>query len=187
MESRLTRVVEIPAFHEIKLIGSVKMEPRSDRQSTTRRNFLRTSVAVGGTAALGSLALSPRVHAAGSDVIRIGLILLGYRIEGETNWHYDQPRQNMYDVEHAELFASIRAGTPIHNGSYMCLSSALAIAAQIACYTGATLTWEDVMNSKRSFALPRYGWDVEPSAKPGPDGRYLAVMQGRAEYEQWRI
>ena len=93
----------------------------------------------------------------------------------------------MYDVEHAELFASIRAGRPIHNGSYMCLSSALAIAAQIACYTGASLKWDEVMSSKRSFALPRYGWDVEPPVKPGPDGRYPTAMQGRAEFEKWRI
>jgi myo-inositol 2-dehydrogenase / D-chiro-inositol 1-dehydrogenase len=113
--------------------------------------------------------------------------LLNYRIEGETNWRYEKPRVNMYDVEHAELFASIRAGQPINNGHYMCLSSALAIAAQIACYTGAILTWDDVMKSKRSFALPHYGWDVEPPVKPGPDGRYLTAMQGSAEYEKWLI
>lgn len=111
--------------------------------------------------------------------------LLTYRIEGETNWHYDQPRQNMYDLEHAALFQSIRDGNPINNGQYMCLSSALAIAAQIACYTGALLTWEDVMSSKRSLALPRYGWDVEPPVKPGADGRYPPPMQGSAEYDKW--
>jgi myo-inositol 2-dehydrogenase / D-chiro-inositol 1-dehydrogenase len=113
--------------------------------------------------------------------------LLTYRIEGETNWHYDQPRQNMYDLEHQELFGSIRAGQPINNGHYMCLSSALAIAAQIACYSGALLMWEDVMNSKRSFALPRYAWDVEPPVKPGPDGRYPTAIQGNAQYNQWQI
>jgi hypothetical protein len=93
----------------------------------------------------------------------------------------------MYDVEHAELFAAIRKGQPINNGHYMCLSSALAIAAQIACYTGAILTWEDVMKSQRSFALPRYGWDVEPPVKPGPDGRYPTAMQGMQELDRWRI
>jgi predicted dehydrogenase len=113
--------------------------------------------------------------------------LLNCRIEGETNWRYEKPRENMYDVEHAELFQSIRDGKPINNGHYMCLSSALAIAAQIACYTGAILTWEDVMNSKRSFALPRYGWDVEPPVKPGPDGRYPTAMPGTAEYDKWLI
>jgi predicted dehydrogenase len=112
--------------------------------------------------------------------------LLNYKIEGETNWRWDKPRQNMYDLEHAELFASIRSGKPINNGQYMCLSSALAIAAQMACYSGAILTWEDVMNSKRSYALPRYGWDVEPPVKPGPDGRYPTAMPGHAELEKWK-
>jgi len=111
--------------------------------------------------------------------------LLNYTIEGETNWRYDQPRQNMYDLEHAELFASIRAGTPINSGDYMCLSSALAIAAQIACYSGQMILWDDLMNSKRSFSLPSYGWDVEPPVKPGPDGRYPTAMQGAAEYDKW--
>lgn len=111
--------------------------------------------------------------------------LLNYRIEGETNWRYEKPRQNMYDVEHKELFESIRSGKPINNGRYMCLSSALGIAAQMACYSGAMLTWDDVMNSNRSFALPRYAWDAEPPVKPGPDGRYPSPMQGRAEADRW--
>ena len=113
--------------------------------------------------------------------------LLKYRIEGETNWHYDQPRRNMYDVEHAELFAAFRAGKPINNGHYMCLSSALGIAAQMACYTGAMLTWDEVMSSQRSFALPRYGWDVEPPVKPSPGGRYATALQGAQELALWRI
>lgn len=112
--------------------------------------------------------------------------LLSHRIEGETNWRYDKPRQNMYDLEHRELFDSIRRGQPINNGHYMCLSSALAIAAQMACYAGNLLTWEEVMQSRRSFALPRYGWDVEPPVKPGPDGRYPTAMQGLAELEKWK-
>jgi predicted dehydrogenase len=113
--------------------------------------------------------------------------LLNYIIEGENKWRYDKPRENMYDIEHRELFAAIRAGKPINNSSYMCLSSALAVAAQIACYTGAILTWEDVMNSKRSFVLPRYGWDVEPPVKPGAHGVYPTAMPGAAEYEKWLI
>jgi myo-inositol 2-dehydrogenase / D-chiro-inositol 1-dehydrogenase len=111
--------------------------------------------------------------------------LLNYRIEGEKSWRYEQPRANMYDIEHAELFQSIRSGQPINNGNYMILSSALGIVAQIACYTGQVITWEDAMKSKRSFALARYGWDVEPPVKPGPDGRYPTANQGNAEYDKW--
>jgi len=35
----------------------------------------------------------------------------------------------MYDVEHKALFDGIRAGKPVNNGNYMCLSSALGIIA----------------------------------------------------------
>ncbi len=35
----------------------------------------------------------------------------------------------MYQIEHDELFASIRAGKPINNGDYMCKSTMLAISA----------------------------------------------------------
>jgi predicted dehydrogenase len=111
--------------------------------------------------------------------------LLSFRIEGETNWHYDKPRENMYDLEHKALFAAIRSGQPLNNGNYMCLSSALGIAAQIACYTGAILLWDDVLKSRRSFALPRYAWDVDPPVKPGLDGNYPTAQQGAAEYEKW--
>ncbi len=111
--------------------------------------------------------------------------LLSYKIEGEKPWQYAGKRQNMYDIEHAELFAAIRAGKPINNGNYMCLSSALGIVAQMACYSGQVIQWDEAMNSQRSFALPRYGWDVEPPVKPGPDGRYPSAMQSRAEHDRW--
>ena len=113
--------------------------------------------------------------------------LLFTTIEGETSWKYRGHRANMYDVEHKELFEAIRSGKPVNNGDYMCLSSALGIMAQIACYTGGMVTWEEMMRSRRSFALPRYGWDVEPPVKPGPDGRYSSVLQGRAERKLWRM
>ncbi|MCP5517517.1 MAG: Gfo/Idh/MocA family oxidoreductase [Verrucomicrobiales bacterium] len=113
--------------------------------------------------------------------------LLNFRIQGETNWRYEKSRENMYDLEHRALFNAIRRGEPINNGHYMCLSSALGIMAQMACYSGSVVTYEDAMQSERSFALPRYGWDVDPPVKPGLDGRYPTAMQGGAEYEKWRM
>lgn len=111
--------------------------------------------------------------------------LLAHRITGETNWHYDQPKANMYDLEHRALFDAIRSGQPLNNGHYMCLSSELAVVAQMACYSGNMIGWEDALQSKRSFALPRYGWDVEPPVRPGRDGRYPSAMQGNAELSKW--
>jgi len=113
--------------------------------------------------------------------------LLSHKIQGETNWRYEGPKGNMYDVEHKALFDAIRGGQPINNGQYMCLSSALAIVAQMACYSGEMIAWDEAMQSKRSFALPRYGWDVEPPVKPDKDGRYPTAMPGKAEFEQLKI
>ncbi len=113
--------------------------------------------------------------------------LLSYRIEGEKPWRYSGPRENMYDVEHRELFNSIRSGKPINNGNYMCLSSALGVMAQMACYVGDVVTWEEVMRSKRSFSLPRYDWDVEPPVKPGAHGLYPTAMQGKSELDLWQF
>ncbi len=58
-------------------------EPTSAR-STNRRDFLKTSLAAGAAAA-GGLSLARTAHAAGSDVIRIGLIGCGHRGPGAAN------------------------------------------------------------------------------------------------------
>jgi predicted dehydrogenase len=113
--------------------------------------------------------------------------LLTCRISGENPWHYEGPKNNMYDQEHKEFFDSIRSGTPLNNGAYMCLSSALAIVAQMACYTGDMIPWEEAMKSQRSFALPRYGWDVDPPVQLGEGGHYPTAMQGKAEFEKWKV
>ena len=100
------------------------------------------------------------------------------RIEGQTKWRYDGPKASMYDVEHAELFASIRSGKPINNGDYMCTSTMLAILAQMVCYTGQEMTWEKAMSSTLSYSLPRYSFDAEPPVKPDASGMYPTAMPG---------
>ena len=104
--------------------------------------------------------------------------LLQCRIDGETNWRYEGPKVNPYDVEHEELFASIRAGKPINNGSYMVSTSMLALMAQYVCHTGQELTWQQVVDSKLSTELPRYGWDVAPPIRPEKNGEYKIAVPG---------
>src|SRR5262249_14399365 len=48
------------------------------------------------------------------------------------DWVYRDDYKNMYQVEHDELFASIRAGKPINNGEYMAHSTLLAIMGRMA-------------------------------------------------------
>jgi len=51
-------------------------------EGTTRRDFLKVSTGVASAAALGTLGLQHRVYAAGSDVIRLGMIGCGGRNTG---------------------------------------------------------------------------------------------------------
>jgi predicted dehydrogenase len=77
---------------------------------------------------------------------------------GTKAWRYRGPTPSMYDVEHRELFAAIRAGTPINNGVYMSYSTLLAIMGREACYTGAEISWEEALQSKTDLSPAKYEW-----------------------------
>ena len=99
--------------------------------------------------------------------------VMSHKIEdhaGNLIWMYDGPDGDMYQIEHNELFASIRRGEPINNGDYMCKSTMLAIAGRMAGYTGQRLTWDAVLNSKEDLSPKVYDWTdnpVPPVAIPG--------------------
>src|SRR5262249_48756627 len=58
----------------------------------------------------------------------------GLVIKTDSEWIYDGPANDLYQTEHDELFASIRAGKPINNGDYMSKSTLLAIMGRMAAY-----------------------------------------------------
>lgn len=82
----------------------------------------------------------------------------GVRVSGTENWVYRDEPKNLYQVEHDELFASIRADKPINNGEYMAKSTLLAIMGRQATYTGQEITWDMAWNSKEDLTPPRYEW-----------------------------
>ena len=84
------------------------------------------------------------------------------KIVGDTKWHYNGPRPSMYDVEHQELFASIRSGNPINNGVYLARSTMLAILGRMVNYTGQTLTWDQAINSQQVLAPKEYTFQATP-------------------------
>jgi predicted dehydrogenase len=96
----------------------------------------------------------------------------GLRLTGpDLKYTHTGEVKNMYQVEHDELFASIRSGKPINNGDYMSKNSLMAIMGRMATYTGQTITWEMAMNSKQDLSPSAYNWDVKlpepPVAIPG--------------------
>jgi predicted dehydrogenase len=88
--------------------------------------------------------------------------VFGNSITGETKWRYRGPRTNMYQAEHDEMFAALRAGTPIHNGDQAALSTLLAIMGRIAAYTGETVTPEQVLNSHEDLSPAKYEFGPNP-------------------------
>ena len=99
------------------------------------------------------------------------------RIEGGTPGSTTVPRPACTTWSTRSVRRHPRRPT-VHNGDYMFTSSMLGILAQMVCYTGQEITWEQAMGSKLSFTLPHYGWDVEAADEPGPNGQYAAAMPG---------
>ncbi len=80
-------------------------------------------------------------------------------IVGEKEWKYSGPTPDMYQVEHDELFASIRAGKPLNNGDRMCSSTMMGIMGRMAAYTGQEITWEQALNSQERLVPDNLTWD----------------------------
>jgi len=99
----------------------------------------------------------------------------GLVIRTSDDWYYTGPTNDMYQTEHDELFASIRAGKPLNNGEYMAKSTLLAIMGRMAAYTGKLITWDMAMNSKEELKPPQYDWDIK---LPEP----AVAMPGRTQF-----
>src|SRR5262249_34290849 len=76
--------------------------------------------------------------------------LMRHTIDGATRWRHPrgQRPENMYQVEHNELFAAIRAGTPINDGDFMAKSTLMGVLGRMATYTGQRVTWDQALNSE---------------------------------------
>lgn len=78
--------------------------------------------------------------------------------------------RGMYQVEHDELFASIRAGKPMNDGEWMTRSNLLALAGRMAAYSGQTITFDQALNSTEILFPGDISWDTKydiPVAIPG--------------------
>jgi len=88
----------------------------------------------------------------------------------DDSWVYQGEDNNIYQTEHDELFAAIRAGKPINNGQYMAHSTLLAILGRMVTYTGQEITWAQALNSKEDLTPSSYAWGPAPDvniAVPG--------------------
>ncbi|MBX3444672.1 MAG: Gfo/Idh/MocA family oxidoreductase [Planctomyces sp.] len=94
----------------------------------------------------------------------------GVQVSGETNWRYrpaaGASRKSMYQIEHDELFLSIRDGKPLNDGDRMMKSTLAGIMGRMAGYTGQEVTWDKALHSEEQLIPEITSWDT-PVVVPG--------------------
>jgi predicted dehydrogenase len=100
--------------------------------------------------------------------------IMKHRITGKKPWQHRRrrdTRDDMYQNEHDELFASIRKAAPINDGEWMAQSTLMAIMGRMATYTGQVITWDMARNSREELMPKGLAWDMKldipPVAMPG--------------------
>jgi len=92
-------------------------------------------------------------------------------ITGKNSWRYNGPKGDMYQIEHNELFDSIRKGQPINDGIWMAHSTLMGLMGRMAAYSGKEITWEMALNSQEKLVPDNLTWDmslpIKPMAMPG--------------------
>jgi myo-inositol 2-dehydrogenase/D-chiro-inositol 1-dehydrogenase len=82
-------------------------------------------------------------------------------IEGQTSWRYEGPTCNMYQTEHDELLASIRAGKPINDGTRMAHTTLMTLMGRMAAYTGQEIAWQQALDSQQTLMPEKLDWDTK--------------------------
>lgn len=92
-------------------------------------------------------------------------------IRAKESWRYRGPKNDMYQTEHDEFFASIRKAEPINDGLWMAHSTLMALMGRTAAYTGQEITWEQMLNAQEKLVPDNLTWDmplpIQPMATPG--------------------
>ncbi len=98
--------------------------------------------------------------------------------EGSSPWRYRGENPDPYQVEHDDLFASIRAGNPLNEAEMGAHSSMTAILGRMCTYSGKEITWDQALNSEINLLPDEFSFDATPKSVPGPDGLYALAVPG---------
>lgn len=83
------------------------------------------------------------------------------KITGKNSWSYQGEKNDPYQTQHNELFASIRNGKPMNDGVRMANSTMVAILGRMVAYSGQTLDWDQAMTSNKVLgpAMDQLNWN----------------------------
>lgn len=77
-------------------------------------------------------------------------------------WRYRGAKNNPYQTEHDDLFASIRSGTPLNEGEMGAYSTLTSIMGRMATYSGKPVSWKEALASELTYAPSEYSWQATP-------------------------
>ncbi|MBI3838708.1 MAG: Gfo/Idh/MocA family oxidoreductase [Planctomycetia bacterium] len=93
-------------------------------------------------------------------------------------WRYRGPTPDPYQVEHDDLFASIRSGNPINEAENGAKSTMTAILGRMCTYSGKEVTWDQAINSEINLAPDEFSFAATPKSLPDANGLYQLPVPG---------
>ena len=104
---------------------------------------------------------------------------------GEEIYRYRGPNNNPYQTEQDELIKSVKSGTPINCGDFMCSSTMVGILGQIAAYQGNAVTYKDAYNADFHFGgiePDGVSMATEPPSFLDETGNYPIPLPGQSRF-----
>ncbi len=95
--------------------------------------------------------------------------------------HRGMDDPNPYQVEHDELFASIRDGGQINDLENGAKSTLTAILGRYATYSGQMVTMDEALNSSIQLMPAVMDWDSKPPVMPLENGYYPVAIPGQTK------
>ncbi len=103
-------------------------------------------------------------------------------LKGKSLWSYrDKNDLDPYQVEHDELFASIKNGGVITDAENGAKSTMTAILGRMATYSGKVITWDEAMKSDINLLPETFAFDADPPVLPDANGMYPVPVPGQTE------
>jgi predicted dehydrogenase len=99
---------------------------------------------------------------------------------GDIYRHRGKDDPNPYQVEHDELFASIRKGEVINDLHFGAMSTMTAILGRYATYSGIEVKMEDALASEVQLMPATNSWEDTPPVVPNSDGFYPIAVPGQS-------
>jgi len=99
-------------------------------------------------------------------------------IKGANPWSFTGEKKDPYHVEHVDLFAAIRNGTPYNEAEYAAYNTMTAIMGRMATYSGQQVEWDAAFNCQISLMPSEISFDRDPPVMPDAHGNYPVAHPG---------